>query len=83
MGEGRMLSPTPIDTLPGKIARSADEKLFDYERFGFAGENCRHIFLHKNGLQNQSVLYLAWGFQAEPRAHPINCPGEGRRDRAR
>ncbi len=58
-----------LDTLPGRERlRQRLTELFDTERHGLpqrAGE--RYFFLRNDGLQNQSVLFVADALDAEPR----------------
>ncbi|MCR9127920.1 MAG: prolyl oligopeptidase family serine peptidase [Alphaproteobacteria bacterium] len=70
-----------LDQLPGRdyIAERLRE-LWNYERYGLperAGE--RYFYTRNDGLQDQSVLYVAEGLEAEPRAliDPNAWSGDG------
>ncbi|MGY6555820.1 MAG: prolyl oligopeptidase family serine peptidase [Wenzhouxiangella sp.] len=58
-----------LETLPGREQlRQRLTELFDFERHGLpqrAGE--RYFFVRNDGLQNQSVLFVADALDAEPR----------------
>lgn len=58
-----------LDAIPArKSIRAKLEKLWNYERFGQPVRRGKNYFFSRNdGLQNQSVLYVAAGLDAEPR----------------
>lgn len=58
-----------LDTIPERGAiRERVTKLWNYERYGVPFKNGGKYFFTKNdGLQNQSVLYVAESLEAEPR----------------
>jgi prolyl oligopeptidase len=58
-----------LDTIPERDAiRERVTKLWNYERYGVPFKNGGKYFFTKNdGLQNQSVLYVADSLEAEPR----------------
>jgi protease II len=58
-----------LDDLPGRDRIEARlTELYDYERFGVPEqEGGRYFFTRNDGLQNQPVLYVADGLDAEPR----------------
>src|SRR5262249_19509184 len=58
-----------LDQLPGRDAiRTRLNKLWNYERFRLpTQENGRYFFERNSGLQNQYVLYVSDGLNAEPR----------------
>ena len=59
-----------LDTLPDRPRiRTRLAELWNFERFGLPIHAGKNYFYRKNdGLQNQSVLYVQRGLEAEPRA---------------
>jgi prolyl oligopeptidase len=58
-----------LQSLPGRVALEQRlTELWDYERYGVPRQRGgRYFFTRNDGLQNQSVLYVADSLDAEPR----------------
>ena len=58
-----------LNAIPERAAiRERVQELWDYERYGVPfQQGGRYFYTRNNGLQNQSVLYVAESLEAEPR----------------